>query len=438
MRTQDLLGWLSRFLQTPPVSFVRRSFLKSLLLLVIGCTQSKQQTASDANDNLKRSFTPDSPRFSDWSIAEGAARVIPAEFQAGSPGDYHLTFTLGKAGIAAGGGIRIAFPKTWFTNPWPLWKLVQQEDEEKPHYIAMTCSRPEAKIDFKVEPINFFGKMERFSRVVTTTIRQAPLIEGDVVTMSLRKTTAPYLAWRDEVLIAVDATGEGEFCLLRRQAKYEVLPGDVSELTLVSPSQGVVGNPIRLQITLLDRFYNLARTTPQTVEINGLGEKAIPVPESSSPGRLTYEWIPLCSGFYWPEIRVTFHNESTEPHSNAILTLRAAGNPVRILDTEPARKIYWGDLHCHTRISADGTGQDAFEYARDVSVLDFFAETEHAEDDGWYAKRPASDGITPDEWDDIKQRTASFNSASQFVTLLGYECTMPSPSGHRTVIFRSL
>ena len=61
---------------------------------------------------------------------------------------------------------------------------------------------------------------------------------------------------------------------------------------------------------------------------------------------------------------------------------------------EPSIKTYWGEMHSHSSISADGIGPDPFPYARDAAHLDFFAATEHADDDG----TPKGDAIRPEDW----------------------------------------
>jgi len=87
-------------------------------------------------------------------------------------------------------------------------------------------------------------------------------------------------------------------------------------------------------------------------------------------------------------------------------------NPIQVLPRTPERRLLWGDLHCHTEHSGDGSGsvRGLYTYARDVSRLDFCACSDHV-------------GVTYPErdWQQIQQAARSFNEPGRFVSILGYE-----------------
>jgi hypothetical protein len=90
--------------------------------------------------------------------------------------------------------------------------------------------------------------------------------------------------------------------------------------------------------------------------------------------------------------------------------------------------IYRGDLHRHTDISADGIGDgslmDLHRYALDAAALDFGFVSDHnmGQDDEycWWRTQKANDLYT---------------LPSRFVSLYGYERSVPYPNGHRNVIW---
>ena len=360
----------------------------------------------------------------------GTAVISPAQVEVATIGDYQLQFIAGTGGIAAGGGIRVVFPKAWFTNPFPIEKVVQQEDSDRPHYVEVSCSRPGVSLSLTMSTTNFQGESERLSRPMTVTITGETLQEGDILRLAYRNTTAPYLAGRDKVVVAVDTAGNGNYRFLSGGAPYEILPGPPIEATLLGPTQAVIGHPIELQVTVFDRFYNLAKVKADKIIFSGLAKNPTKVPAASEPGRLVYKVIPESSGFCWPAVKAVVRPILPSGTLGPQVSYRASGNPLRVFRSEPAFKIYWGDMHNHSSISSDGSGKGNFRYARDVARLDFYSSSEHAED--------TDDGITQKEWETIKSEVELYNKPTRFATLLGYECSLLAPSGHHNIIFRSM
>lgn len=82
--------------------------------------------------------------------------------------------------------------------------------------------------------------------------------------------------------------------------------------------------------------------------------------------------------------------------------------------------LYSGEVHAHTSESdGQGTVLQAYEYARDVAKLDFFAVTDH------------SNSITQTEYTNIHIATADkLNDPGQYVTLYGFEQTYGQSTGY--------
>ena len=90
--------------------------------------------------------------------------------------------------------------------------------------------------------------------------------------------------------------------------------------------------------------------------------------------------------------------------------------------------IYRGDLHRHTDISGDGVGDgslmDLHRYALDAAALDFIIVTDHNMGDdneySWWRTQKANDLYTV---------------PGAFISMYGYERSVPYPNGHRNVIW---
>ena len=145
---------------------------------------------------------------------------------------------------------------------------------------------------------------------------------------------------------------------------------------------------------------------------------------------------------FFAELSGQFRNEEIEP---VILGPRGKEGPA-MLPLEPREaqqvaairnytirsggkryKIYRGDLHRHTDISLDGSGDgslyDAFRYMMDAAAMDFFLVTDH---------KGSND--TEYSWWRTEKAEDMFHVPGRFVTLFGYERSLSYPNGHRNII----
>ena len=90
--------------------------------------------------------------------------------------------------------------------------------------------------------------------------------------------------------------------------------------------------------------------------------------------------------------------------------------------------IYRGDLHRHTEISIDGSGDgslfDTYRYARDAAALDFLGVTDHTHD-----------VVEPYAWWRSQKVADLFQIQNAFAAFYAYERSVEYPNGHRNVVF---
>ncbi|MFP3903837.1 MAG: CehA/McbA family metallohydrolase [Armatimonadota bacterium] len=93
--------------------------------------------------------------------------------------------------------------------------------------------------------------------------------------------------------------------------------------------------------------------------------------------------------------------------------------------------VYFGDIHAHTgeehgsgRSCGTGTLDENYEYARDVSGLDFLSIAEH----DWQLR-------DQDDWEDRCEQMDEYNEDGRFVVIPAYEWTS-AKYGHRNVYYR--
>jgi hypothetical protein len=101
--------------------------------------------------------------------------------------------------------------------------------------------------------------------------------------------------------------------------------------------------------------------------------------------------------------------------------------------------VYWGDLHRHTDVSADGGGDgsfmDLFRYAYDPGGLDFISITDHFFGQrGSLLREKSDDKLEFYDWWRTQKMTDAMLSPNLFIPFHGYERSMGFPRGHRNVI----
>jgi len=122
----------------------------------------------------------------------------------------------------------------------------------------------------------------------------------------------------------------------------------------------------------------------------------------------------------------------------------AAGFVVRPVREDTARidernlNLFFGDIHLHSRLSADVDGEqdELYFFARDTAELDFCAFTEN---DFHRLIEPMSEAV----WEENRRNAEFFNDPGRFTALLGWEYTKhaelemndPVPNSHRCVLF---
>ena len=90
-------------------------------------------------------------------------------------------------------------------------------------------------------------------------------------------------------------------------------------------------------------------------------------------------------------------------------------------------KIYRGDMHRHTDISADGAGDgslwDAYRYMMDAAGMDYFLLTDH------------QSGTQEYTWWRTQKSSDMFHVPGTFTALYGTERSLGYPNGHRNLVF---
>ncbi len=354
--------------------------------------------------------------------------VTPSTVTVRVPGSVRVSFVLQHEGMARGGGLKIRLPKG-FERP-------QADSPDLPNYVVVQTSKVQAPMrvaGVEREEAQVPWPPDYNAWVLTVLLGDSALARGDTIHVVFGahvngRVTPPNSNYSDSVLVAYDLKGSGSYQLLSPSPIITILARAPYRLAAFLPSTLAPGQQAPLRLVVLDEYNNLALPFTGTVEISATDISAtFPAqvefaPEDSS--RKVIEGAFNTPGVHEVQLRVLDH----DPDS----LWQVYANPVEVVaDSQPYR-VFWGDLHSHSRFSYDGYGSEPFAKARDVAALDFYALTEHA---SFFAQRNA--GLTPVEWEAVKRDVIRFNAPGKFVTIPAYEFSARAPSGHHNIYFNA-
>jgi len=369
------------------------------------------------------------------SIAgEGQAVVLPNTARVGDFGTWKVKYTVGKDGIKIGSAIKIQFPNGWYASPWPEGKLknIQFSDPTSNHYAGVNLSRPECEAKLSIVREGIDGQHDRYGRSFVISIQEHPLQPDDKVTLTYANTFAPTTSELQQIAVAIDVSGNGQFEPVSQFPALHILPEKPAELRVISESQATIGIPTRITVIGLDQFLNATGLYHGTAHFTSDDSTAsLPSDYTFSKedkGQKTFTIVFNDPGIH--RIKVS-EDSYLAPHG-------LQSNPINVADNFSKLNIYWGDLHSHSNNSKDGTGEaeTAFTYARDISVLDFYALTDHGAGD-WTRDGKFWKGVTPSEWQENKELVKRYNEPGKFVTFLACEWSGVSPYGHHNIFYRN-
>jgi len=338
----------------------------------------------------------------------GHACIDPSEpVEAGGPGTWRIRYTAGARGVAVGGRVRITIPHG-FTCP-------QTSAFFDPGFTTVETDVPGVDLSVEVVPLIFCrldpetGHSGAWGRSVFVQVGGRALREGESFTLvygnadyyrtepaGVAGAYARELSGPAEFTVAVDPDGGRSapysgYVRLAEQPTLQVLPGGPVRLRAMVSSDGTQGGHTTATVVTIDRYNNPAKVEHPSLRV---------------PTEEVARVVVKASG------------------------LETTTNPMRVREAEPETKVFWGDIHGHTRHSDGlGTPDQYYTFAREVSALDFSAITDH--DD-------IGPRLSDEEWEVIKHAAERWNDPGRFVTLLGFEyrnglCDMcvyyPGPEG---------
>lgn len=351
---------------------------------------------------------------SDGEDGEGCAVYVgPEPLVSGELQDWRIVFTAGDSGVAAGGGISIGFHHA---SSWWL----QTNDPTSRHYIST-----DGPLDLTWTQAMPMGMFERdhtvynadfkFHRLLiaraTEDIAPGATIEFHLGAGPGQLRTQNFADHDHQFRVATDVDGDGEFRGIAQSPVVTIVASDPVSVSAVIPSQAKVGQSFEAVLRVEDEFYNRVETYSGL--FNLVDENGVTVVQN----------VAIQSGIGKTQVSIS----TPGPHRLRIVSatdnLTGRSNPVRVFNTLPARRLYWGELHGHTGES-DGLGLDAdeyFDFGCNVAALDFIALTDH--------------GIP--NWPANKEAVRKYHKPGDCVTILATEQNSRfNPRDHNNLYYR--
>ena len=320
------------------------------------------------------------------------ARITPDRFTVLEECDVRVEVTSDRK-LDPGTEIEVQFPQSWTMDGCASFtKQYQTEDPSAAEYLQVYAPGVSCTFEVRVEERDFDtgAEMTRHGRRIYATLQGAPLPAGKRIVVDWRNTLASRRAETEIVHVAVD--GER----IEPMPEIVTYPREEARLKVIAPSSVAPNQPFEALIVSLDPYENASATWHEGDALLGPDDEPM-----SDPLR------------FHGSCRVTV---ALDGEGVQRLSYRdVLSNPIRV--TENPRGPHWGDIHIHTRWSHDAIGRFPYEYARDVSGLDFAAACDHAESATLY-------------WDHMQALANEHNEPGRFVALVAYENGLAHPSGH--------
>ncbi len=356
----------------------------------------------------------------------------PGPFVAGDFVTVEEAYTVGTMPIVPGGGIMVAQSTRWsgrtpvatgLDEPAvPTALQLQVSDPAADNYVSVRCSNPEARFVTRErgqEPGQFNVVAFAFFELEGTTLER-----GDTITVTFGDRAGGSRGMRiqtwtnDRVLLPIypDFDGSGQY-LTPRWPSFRVVgrPEVRSVQAIARPAVLEPGGAVELAVRSEDRYRNPSSGRAPAYTVFLKGEQIAELAAGDAPVGVI-EGIQLTDpGVY----RFTVASDDGGP--------AATSNPVWVT-ANPESRIFFGDTHGHSGFAdGQGTPDNYYSYARDLSRLDFVTLSEH---DIW---------LDDAEWRTLQEMITKYRDPGRFTPILGYEWTAnwQGVGGHHNVYFRT-
>ena len=384
--------------------------------LALAVASSRLSADFDPTAALKKSYKCGSYAYARYSSGSGkgsATVKCAAPVLAGSTlGEVLIEYSADSGGIAPGGRVIITFPADC-SSP-------QIDDETKPSFVSVHADSETVETSLEMVYISRAKPVPGDSahrRMLTAKLPKGLPKNGKVSALwknaAITGCARGWNGGRVTFAVYVDHDADGWEEEITASPWVAVMPLAAEKLVPIVRSTAVVGEPVRCVVSALDKFNNPALGYRGAVRFESTDPGArLPAPyrfTEHDASSATFDFVFSTPGFHW----TTVIEEATGR--------KVDSNPVEVCKTRPPYSLYWGDLHVHTRRSADAASwvpapldyREAYQVGRYRAGLDFMANADHhGLNQGNYDQS---------QWALMQRITNEANAPGAFATIVGME-----------------
>jgi hypothetical protein len=322
-------------------------------------------------------------------------------------------------------------------------EYLQSYDYWKPNFIYALAEEESLEIDVKIEKVETaFSHIKRWNdscREAHITLIDdfdigqeffiqfggvdRPFLRGDAAPSRVGIRAYNQDVCRLEKRLDVKLAGENDFTTLDVFPAIKLLPGKAHTISLIAPTVVAQEEPFKLSMLALDRFEN-------PVPDYQCSDLTVVFKELESDKDIRLEHIEFGDfNYQLPNGRYLVSVENT--------SLCVAPAVIKV-EQQPQNRLYWGDTHCHSNLTANIRDNDcgasphnAYHYAQHVARMDFVCLSEQT----FTFNEDRRVNIDKATWKTIGSVCDAYNQEGEFVTFCGFE--LHCQRGDTVVLYRN-
>ena len=308
------------------------------------------------------------------------------------------------------------FWQLYLGRPYPVGRKILTPGLTNPGYgaaVFFSSDREDVEFEYSISDTSRF-------QIIDMVIKKGKLLAGDVLTLKIGDIRGSQIRAQEFAQWAlfptgVDERGNGDYRRIAPVPGVDVVGNFAEKYQVIIPSQAQKGDNLKVKVLALDKYGNPASNYPKELKIAHRTGALTANDRCFSATEAELEF----------EVSAFKHGLGRVNVSSKDSAITGCSNPIQVPDDNSDLNLYFGDIHAQNYDSI-GTGSldEYFQWARDVSLLNFTATANH------YGGRFA---VSDQIWNNVVEKSNYYNQDHEFVTFVSYEWS--GKGGHKNIYY---